>query len=367
MTLQRSVIVAVILLTAACNDWPFEADLWSDGNWLSEQRVSSPSADITVMSQNLYVGADVDLVIRALASPDPSDDLPALLFAIETLGQTAYPARAEAIADAIARARPHAVGLQEVSEINIDLRPLGVPVFVSQDFLALLQDALTRRGLHYTVAGTSDNTNVSLVGGLVTLFDHDVLLVDADRVAVNTASGQAFAVNLGPIAPGVSLIRGWVWAQTTVAGKAYTFATAHTESNLAGAPPGLVESIRAAQVGEMVATLASRERVILIGDLNDQPGSPMYDVLTGSGYTDTWAALRPGANGLTCCHVADLSDAIADFDQRIDYVFTRGFAQGDGKVLGQIDRYGEVPADLLAGPAARIWPSDHAGLVAVLK
>jgi hypothetical protein len=64
------------------------------------------------MSQNLYVGADVDLVIRALASPDPSDDLPALLFAIETVGQTAYPARAEAIADAIARARPHAVGLQ---------------------------------------------------------------------------------------------------------------------------------------------------------------------------------------------------------------------------------------------------------------
>ncbi|HET9386314.1 MAG TPA: endonuclease/exonuclease/phosphatase family protein [Gemmatimonadales bacterium] len=367
MTLQRSVIAAVILLTAACNDSPFEAALWSDGNRLSEQRVSSPSADITVMSQNLYVGADVDLVIRALATPDPSDDLPALLFAIETLGTTAYPARVEAIADQIARARPHAVGLQEVSEINIDLRPLGMPVFVSQDFLALLQDALTRRGLHYTVAGTSDNINVSLVGGLVSLFDHDVLLVDTDRVTVNAASGQVFAVNLGPVAPGVSLIRGWVWAQTTVDGEAYTFATAHTEANLAGAPPGLVESVRAAQVGEMVATLASSERVIVIGDLNDQPGSPMYNVLTGSGYTDSWAALHPGAQGLTCCHNADLADAVAGFDQRIDYIFTRGFARADGKLFGQVDRFGDVPADRLAGPSSRIWPSDHAGLVAALR
>ncbi|MGE5800841.1 MAG: endonuclease/exonuclease/phosphatase family protein [Gemmatimonadota bacterium] len=357
------------MVITACKEYlPFASNT-PGGNWLSEQRVSAPSADITVMSQNLYVGADVDLVIRALASPDPSDDLPALLLAIETLGQTAYPARAEAIADAIARARPHAVGLQEVSEINIDLRPLGVPVFVSQDFLALLQDALTRRGLHYTVAGTSDNINVSLHGGLVRLFDHDVLLVDADRVAVHAASGQAFAVNLGPIAPGVSLIRGWVWAQTTVDGKAYTFATAHTESNLAGAPPGLVASIRAAQVGEMVATLASSERVILVGDLNDQPGSPMHDVLTTSGYTDSWAALRPGANGggVTCCHLADLSDPVAAFDQRIDYVFTRGFAQGDGKLFGQIDRFGGVPADRLAGPAYRIWPSDHAGLIAAMR
>ena len=369
MTQRRWFIaVAALLVSTACkDDLPFASNA-PGGNWLSEQQVSAPSSGVTVMSQNLYVGADVDLVIRALATPDPNDDFPALLFAIETLGKTAYPIRVEAIADQIARARPHAVGLQEVSQIDIDLRPLGVPVFVSQDFLVLLQDALARRGLHYTVAGTSDNINVSLVGGLVSLFDHDVLLVDADRVTVNAAGGQAFAVNLGPVAPGVSLIRGWVWAQTTVDGQAYTFATAHTEANLAGAPPGLVESIRAAQVGEMVATLVSSARVILIGDLNDQPGSPMYNVLTSAGYTDTWTALRPGVRGVTCCHDADLSDAVADFDQRIDYVFTRGVTREDAKLFGQIDRFGDVPADRLAGPGGgRIWQSDHAGLVAALR
>src|SRR6266481_3752764 len=119
---------------------------------LSSYNITSPppsARDITVMTQNLYVGADVDLVIRALGTPDPGDDFPALLFAIQTVGKTDFPARAEAIADRIARARPHAVGLQEVSQINIDLRPLGVPAVVDQDFIGLLQAALAARGLNY--------------------------------------------------------------------------------------------------------------------------------------------------------------------------------------------------------------------------
>jgi endonuclease/exonuclease/phosphatase family metal-dependent hydrolase len=363
-------VAAVIVLTAACKDGPFEVRAGSL-NWLSEQRVTPPpgASGITVMTQNLYVGADVDLVIRALGTPDPGDDFPALLFAIETLGKTDFPARAQAIADQIARARPHAVGFQEVSQINIDLRPLGVPVVVDQDFLAILQAALAQRGLHYTVAATSNNIDVSLVSGLVRLRDHDALLIDADRVTVNAASGQDFSVNLGQVAAGVVLIRGWVVARTTIAGQPYTFASAHTEANLAGAPAGLLEQIRAAQVGEMIASFGSTDRVVLMGDLNDTPGSPMYGVLAGAGFTDTWTAMHPGvgAAGLTCCHVADLSDHVANFDQRIDYVWTRGFARDDGNVQGSIDRFGDVPADRLPGPQYPIWQSDHAGLVAFLK
>jgi len=62
-------------------------------------------------------------------------------------------------------------------------------------------------------------------------------------VTINASSGQDFSVNLGPVAPGVDLIRGWVWARTTVDGQSVTFASAHTEANLAGAPPGLLEQI----------------------------------------------------------------------------------------------------------------------------
>src|SRR6267378_2466297 len=115
-------IVTVLVLTTACKDWQLTFDIPAgSGNWLTEQRVQADPSEISVMTQNLYVGADVDLVIRALGTADPADDFPALLFAIETVGKTDFPARAAAIADQIARARPHAVGLQEVSRIDIDL------------------------------------------------------------------------------------------------------------------------------------------------------------------------------------------------------------------------------------------------------
>src|SRR2546425_391933 len=90
---------------------------------------------ITVMTRNLYIGADVDAVIRALVSPDPTDDLPALLAAVDVLRQTDFPTRAEALADEIARARPHVVGLQEVDSLRIDLRALGLPINIDLDFL----------------------------------------------------------------------------------------------------------------------------------------------------------------------------------------------------------------------------------------
>src|SRR3989442_15809035 len=143
----RALLVSVVVLLPAC----------ADHNPVGPARrpafnINAPppgARDITVMTQNLYVGADVDLVIHALATPDPNDDLPALLFAIQTLGQTDFPARAEAIADEIQRARPHAVGLQEVSQIDIDLRPLSLPFVLCQDFLAFLPCALVTRGLDY--------------------------------------------------------------------------------------------------------------------------------------------------------------------------------------------------------------------------
>lgn len=353
--------LAIVTFGAACADLTSTLPS-SDLTRLQAGPSSGSGSDITVMAQNLYVGADVDLVIGALVTPDPADDQQALFFAIETLGRTAYPARAERIADEIARTRPHAVGLQEVSTIDVNLTPLGVPIEVHLDFMAILQDALVRRGLDYRLAADVENANVQLLGGLVRLVDRDALLVDGDRVSVTAAAGRTFAVNVGEIAPGLILKRGWVWASVAIAGESYKLVSLHAEANLAGAS---LDGLRAVQLGEIVAAVAGDDRVIMMGDFNDVPGSPMYQVLTNAGFTDVWAAMRPGTSGLTCCHAADLSDQTADFSQRIDYVFARGV--GGQKLLGQIDRFGEVPADRVAGPAYRIWPSDHVGLVAVLR
>lgn len=354
-------IAAAILLTAGCKD-AFEVRPGSL-NWLTEQRVRADASEITVMTQNLYVGADVDAVIGALASPDPSDDVPALLFAIETLGKTDFPTRAGAIADEIAAARPHVVGLQEVSVIDIDLTALGLPVVVHLDFLEILQAKLAERGLHYDVAAQVQNIVAAPLPG-ISLIDHEAMLVDADRVTLTAAGGQNFSFNVGVVAPGVELKRGWVWADLAIAGAPYRFVSTHTEADLAGAH---LEELRAAQVSELAASLPTDRPVVVMGDLNDTPGSLMHQVMAGAGFSDVWAALRPGAIGYTCCHRPDLSDSVAAFYQRIDYVFARGLGDASARVRGKIDRFGEVPSDRTAGPAYPIWPSDHAGLVAAVR
>jgi hypothetical protein len=90
----------------------------------------------------------------------------------------------------------------------------------------------------------------------------------------------------------------------------------------------------------------------------------MYDVVTGAGFTDTWAKLRLGVAGLTCCEPPDLSNSLALLSRRIDYVFARGFQGPDGTLLGTIEVVGNQPGDRVQGPAYLIWPSDHAGVVA---
>jgi len=357
MRASHSLIAAALLLIPACGDrdLPFGPDV----------PVSSPNpaedgaADLAVMTRNLYVGADVDAVIGALATADPADDIPALLSAVATLRQTDFGARAAAVAGEIARYRPHAVGLQEVSTVDLTLPPLGVDLHL--DFLPVLQAELEARGLRYEVAARVRNIEAAPLPG-VSLLDEDVLLVDRSRVAVRSAAGRHFSANLGQVAPGVVLQRGFARAEVTIGGQDYVIASTHLES---GGAAGL-DQLRAAQAGELAQALAPAPVAIVMGDLNDGPGSAMHQVLEGAGFSDAWAALRPGVVGFTCCHLPDLSDQIAPFSQRIDYVFVRGGGQ-DGRLLGQIWRTGDVPADRIGGPDHPIWPSDHAGLVVRLN
>jgi len=315
------------------------------------------AATITAMTRNMYIGADVDVVIQALRTPDPSDDIPALLNAIAVVGQTAYPLRAEALANEIARSRPQVVGLQEVSEIHINIPPLGIAV--NQDFLAILMADLNARGLHYVVVGQSTNLVATPFPG-VAVTDHDALLRDADRVSLNgPVIATIYAANLGHIADGVELNRGYVAARLLIDGRPVTVATTHLES---GDAPGL-SGLRALQAQELVAVVGGDTPAILLGDFNDTPGSLMYQVINGAGFTDSWGAMRPGTTGFTCCEVADLSNHLPVLVQRIDYVWARGLGGPNGKLLGQVTIIGDQPADKIAGPAFPIWPSDHAGVV----
>jgi endonuclease/exonuclease/phosphatase family metal-dependent hydrolase len=347
---------AMVCLAAACTDEP------GAGHPLGLESEPMPEAargglpDLTVMTRNMYVGADVDAVIAALVSPDPADDQATLVEAIATLQTTDFPARAAAIADEIARTRPHVVGLQEVSTIDIQLPPLGVALRL--EFLSQLLSELAARGLQYDVAARVSNIQAAPFPG-VSLVDEDAILVDPNRVAVHRTSARSFSANIGQVAPGVVLARGWVAVDVTVDGLPLTIASTHLES---GEGPQL-DQLRAAQAQELAQALAGATPAVVMGDLNDVPGSAMYQVLAGVGFTDLWTAFRGNAPGYTCCHAADLSGQVASFHERIDYILAR---HGNGEVKGRIELVGEVPADRFTGAAHPLWPSDHAGLVARL-
>jgi endonuclease/exonuclease/phosphatase family metal-dependent hydrolase len=348
-------------LAAGCSQSEVLGPPDQDAGLAADPAHSRAAAELGVITRNLYVGTDVDAVISALRTEDPADDLPALVEAIETLRRTDFPARAAAIADEIARAHPHAVGLQEVSQIDLTLPPLGVDIH--QDFLPTLLAELKERGLEeYDVAAQVRNIEAAPFPG-VSLVDFDVLLVDKNRVDVIATTWQNFAANLGEVAPGVVLKRGWVTATVTIGGTELILASTHLES---GNFPGIAE-LRALQAQELVASLDPATPAVLMGDLNDSSGSPMYQVVAGAGFIDVWRALRPGVVGNTCCHLDDLSNKLPDLKQRIDYIFARGLEKPHAGLRGQVERLGEVPADRISGPVSRIWPSDHAGLAAEVR
>lgn len=317
---------------------------------------------ITVLTRNLYIGADLNPAIAALASPSPADDIPAIIGTVNEINAVEWPTRVRALAAEIVRTRPQVIGLQEVWTVNVNLRPIGVPVAMHLDFLADLMAELAAAGMPYVVAAAVTSIDAQ-PNPLVGVRDRDVILVDSARVAVTPGSVELrnFTANLGTVAPGTTLLRGWATLHATVDGTPLWITSTHLE---AGRNPGL-PMLRAAQAHELVSSLGGRSPAILLGDLNDDEGSPMYGVVTGAGFRDAWREMRPGVAGLTCCHVEDLSNASASdaFDQRIDYVFTRGLEFRNDRMLGSVSVIGATASDRID---ARLWPSDHAGVLASL-
>jgi len=351
MRITRFLAVLTVLALFACTD---------DHIASPDLKADAPPGSISVLNWNVYVGTDVDAIILALADGDPTNDMPILLAQLDTLFLTDWSARAGVIADEIAARRPHAVGLQEIS--SFDLSAAGLPPL---EFLPVLEAALAQRGLNYVVADKVLNIEAEPIPGLK-LEDYDVMLVDADRVTVLGTLAKRFEANLvdviGPVG-GIELRRGYVVATVAVDDETYTIVSAHPEPNLFTYD---LSELRAGQATEIVTVLGQMgaDRAIVMGDLNDHPGSLLHQVFAAAGFEDVWAELRPGAAGYTCCHAASLSNPVSTLVKRIDYVLARGIGHPVDGLQGRIDILGEVPADRVAGPAYRLWPSDHAGLAA---
>jgi endonuclease/exonuclease/phosphatase family metal-dependent hydrolase len=325
---------------------------------------------IKVMSRNVYIGTDVDIVLDA-----PSlETIPILVAsAFDLLQKTDFPSRAEALVTEIEKTMPHLIGLQEMSkffrqtpgDLLSENNTPATDKFL--DFFEVLMDALESRGLNYEIVATKENADVELpmFMGLdgetllyddVRIVDHDVILARSDVVTSNPVAVQYDSMLVVPEA-GISIPRGYVAVNAEIGQTSVVFANTHLES-----VPDI--KLRLGQVTQLVDAFKNEVLpVILVGDFNSQATTgTAYNYVLSEGYTDIWIEnpLMYNTNGYTFGHESDLKNDTPNLFTRIDFIFAG--PQGD-PVIGEGFVLGDEKRDKTANG---LWASDHAGIVAKL-
>jgi len=323
-----------------------------------------PGSLVTVkaMTRNVYVGADIEKILLA---PTPQELVAAVETAYQELIAANFPERAEVLAAEISAAKPHVVGLQEISLLRQQSpgdAAIGGTIPATDtvlDYLQLVLDELAALGESYTMVAKVENFDFEAPRANlddVRLTDFDVLLVRSELATANAATGN-YELRLTPILSGefIDIWRGWVAADVTIDGTTFRVVNTHLESATA--------SVRLAQAVELIGLLESvTNPVIIVGDLNTDAiagTDPAYGQFTGNGgYQDTWTLSDAAGQGLSCCHLPDLKNATSTFGQRIDFVMVKNVTKlvsVTGKVIGT-DPAKKTVTDGL-------WPSDHGGVV----
>ncbi len=329
----------------------------------------APAEPITVMTRNVYIGADIFRVVNA----DPILIVPTIAEVYATVVATRFEERAQVLADEVAEYQPHVIGLQEVALVRRQSPGdvfLGNPVPATDpdmDFLEMYMQALGERGLDYVVAASVNNADIELP--LLTddslddirLTDRDVLLVRGDLVFGNAETGNYsdnVIINLSGAV--INFNRGYTRADVTIDGVEYVVVNTHLE--VGGQP-----EIQGAQANELIAMLSAEERPLLVmGDINASPESPAqqaYARFAEAGYLDAWNERVVDDNdpGLTCCFGETLDEPEPDFSSRIDVILAR---TGRSTALGGVEA---TVVGTTNQTASGLWPSDHAGVVATMR
>lgn len=258
--------------------------------------VAAPAAGeepvpVTVMSRNLYLGADVGEALERLP------DMPAAAqFMWDQVHATDFPGRAPALAAAAARERPEVIALQEATTWRCSAGLTGGTEVVydfTRDFLAatraagvpyVLAEAGGRQALNpgYSIGPIPGFTTVRDPATFRPLFGSDTAdcgfeiadalivradLADAVRAVGTTEYGDRYAVV--PLL--FEIDRGFAWADVEIDGALIRFAATHLESMWT---PGSTV-VGAAQARQLVADLQPTALpLVVIGDLNADPRDP---------------------------------------------------------------------------------------------
>ena len=391
---MRRSVAALLLVASACSS-------------------STSPNQITVVSQNLYLGGD----ILAIGQATSAQDAAFATFQIwNSVQATNFPARAKVIAAGIAAQNPDVIGLQEVAIWRTGAALVcapdgsGLPVINNPqagttvyNFLDSLQAELTALGLRYDVAMATQSSDVEFcaidpaVGPAtaidVRFTDRDVILVRAG-LSTRNAAGGIYATYIPFPIPGTGITvpqrRGWNVVEVQKDGQWYRIFETHLEvQEIPQAEPyGFIFQL--AQAGELVAgqvnprAAAAPLPTILLGDLNtqaEQPGgSPLritYNFLaqglpfpdysdvvswwppvvgTVSPLADAWSTVNPGQAGLTWGFSDDLLTGL--MSQRIDFVLTSGAGPSSMTTFGATATTSTTPP---------LHASDHLGVAATIE
>lgn len=341
-----------------------------EGFFVSSPEFCATSLPLTLMTQNLYLGADLSPIFVATT---PQEFVAAVGSAYNKIQASNFVERANSIANEIKQTLPDLIGLQEVSLLRTQSPsdgPITPATNVSLDYLQILLDALKERGLNYEpiVVQTAFDAEVPglISGSLVDLrlTDREVILARADNkdFTLSNIQGAQFAANFTVTTPlgSISIPRAWVSVDVTFdKGDKARIVSTHLEPLL---HPQLSPIIQGLQADELLNGPGNTNLpVVFIGDFNskaDGTGTPTYSKIIDAGFIDAWD-IRGEGNGFTCCQAENLLNQVSSLDERLDLVLFLGdFNVKDIELVGdsQNDR-------TLSG----LWPSDHAGVVATLK
>jgi hypothetical protein len=358
------------------------------------------AADIKVMTQNQYLGADLTPLFTASSAAMFNEE------AVQALRQVAANRPAERIkmlALEIGLQWPALVGLQEVYLFQCTDYAGRIPGTGCDDptirdaFVDHLQGTLKAlRGIYRARAIV---TNLNLTPGipisingvpiLVRVVDRDVILArfDVQASPVDFAEFQEYGVCTKPSDQGcnytvglpvptpfgvtINVERGYVGVDAMVDGKAYRFVTTHLEQKYG---PSDASVIQVAQATELVHTLQAttpRDRSLLVvGDMNSSPVDPFifgyptpYMQFLAAGYVDAWTLRPVKLSGFTCCQLADLSNPRSALYERVDMIFSLEAPERveHASVVG--DSVLEKTPPFWRG----LWPSDHGAVAAELE
>jgi endonuclease/exonuclease/phosphatase family metal-dependent hydrolase len=364
---------------------------------------AEPNKPVTVMTRNIYLGADIQRPIRATAGLTGAAAFVALGNANHVtraiVDRTNFPRRSELLAAEIAGTKPDLIGVQEVALWRhgpLELPGAGSPgalnaTTVDYDFLAILLQDLRQAGVPYKAVVVQQESDVeapAFVGNPFTgtatqgrdvrLTVRDVVLLRAgsNLRVLESGSGQYDAKLVLSVAGlPATFVRGFNWVDVAHgSGRSFRFVNTHLEA--------FSSDLALAQAMELLSGPAGdRGRTVIIGcDCNSdplnstvKPTDPLrtphngpYNFITGpGGFTDLWLTWRPAEQGWT----SGLNETVDEpappsFDHRIDLILARPAPGEQVRVVA-----GDVTGATSAAkdPVTGLWPSDHAGVVLTLS